>query len=395
MKILISTPNININISKVVGLLRKLNYLDSFWTTIYLPFKFKFFKKRYYEEINFKYVKFNFYKEIMRKLCIILNLKKFYYYDKNIFSVDAVNKDLDKKVSKYLSKNQNINIIYSYEDCSKKSFQVAKLKKIKTVYDLTSPYWLLKKNILDEELQLYPDWKLSSTEILTEEKCKIKDQEINLSDQIVVASSFTAKSLELFRDKKKLNIEVIPYGIDSPNKKIINKRKENEKFKILFVGRPTLSKGIQYLIQSLSKLDFPWEVEIAGSIPETPDQISQKLVSFFKDDRCKFLGQITNDKLLKKMNNNHVFLFPSMFEGFGQVLLEAFSCGLPVITTFNTGGYDIIEDGKNGFLTPIRDYKITTEVLNNFYNDDELRISIAENAYSSINNYSWQNYQKN
>ena len=93
------------------------------------------------------------------------------------------------------------------------------------------------------------------------------------------------------------------------------------------------------------------------------------------------------------MNNNHVFLFPSMFEGFGQVLLEAFSCGLPVITTFNTGGYDIIEDGKNGFLTPIRDYKITTEVLNNFYNDDELRISIR-NAYSSINNYSWQNYQK-
>ena len=174
MKILISTPNININISKVVGLLRKLNYLDSFWTTIYLPFKFKFFKKRYYEEINFKYVKFNFYKEIMRKLCIILNLKKFYYYDKNIFSVDAVNKDLDKKVSKYLSKNQNINIIYSYEDCSKKSFQVAKLKKIKTVYDLTSPYWLLKKNILDEELQLYPDWKLSSTEILTEEKCKLR-----------------------------------------------------------------------------------------------------------------------------------------------------------------------------------------------------------------------------
>ena len=47
------------------------------------------------------------------------------------------------------------------------------------------------------------------------------------------------------------------------------------------------------------------------------------------------------------------FLFPSLFEGFGQVLLESFSCGLPVITTFNTAGSDIIEDNKNGFLTQL------------------------------------------
>ena len=38
MKIVISTPNINLNISKVVGTLKKLNYLDTFWTTFYFPF---------------------------------------------------------------------------------------------------------------------------------------------------------------------------------------------------------------------------------------------------------------------------------------------------------------------------------------------------------------------
>ena len=52
-----------------------------------------------------------------------------------------------------------------------------------------------------------------------------------------------------------------------------------------------------------------------------------------------------------------------MFEGFGQVLLEALSCGLPVITTNNTAGLDIIDDGKNGFLTPIRDTKKTIELI--------------------------------
>ena len=65
---------------------------------------------------------------------------------------------------------------------------------------------------------------------------------------------------------------------------------------------------------------------------------------FFRDKRCKFLGQIPNHQLLLRMKKSHVFLFPSLFEGFGQVLLESFSCGLPVITTYNTAGPDIIED---------------------------------------------------
>ena len=146
MKILISTPNINLNIAKVVGTIKKLNYLESFWTTIIFPFKTNFFKKRYYEEIKFKFVKLNFFKEVMRKICVVFNLKKFYYHDESIFSPVSVSKDLDIKVANYISKNNMIDIIYSYEDCSKESFRVAKLNNIKTIYDLTSPYWRLKKN---------------------------------------------------------------------------------------------------------------------------------------------------------------------------------------------------------------------------------------------------------
>lgn len=395
MKIVITTPNLNPNRSKVISLLHSFNYLDSFWTTILFPIKLKIFKNRYYEKINFKYVKLNFFKEIMRIICTFLNLKKFYYKDENIFSVDSVYKNLDKKVAKYLNKKNNINIIYSFEDCSKESFIAAKTKNIKTIYDLTSPYWRLKKKILEEELKLCPEWNLSSTEMMSEKKCKIKDDELNLSDRVVVASSFAAKSLELFKPQKLKNVDIIPYGIDLPKTKILNKRKNNENFKIFFVGRPTLSKGIQYLINTLNQLDFPWEVEIAGSNPERPSEISGKLSNFLRDDRCKFLGQISNEDLLKRMRRSHVLLFPSLFEGFGQVLLEAFSCGLPVITTNNTAGPDIIEDGKSGFLTPIRDTKKTINILHNLYHYDEIRQSIADNAFLSLNKYTWKNYQKN
>ena len=395
MKIIISTPNINLNISKVVETFKRLNCLDTFWTTFFFPYKSKWFKKRNYKEIKYKFLKLIFFKEMMRKICIRLNLTKMYYKDDNIFSANSVSKDLDKKVANYLLKKSNkINIIYSYEDCSKESFKVAKQNKIKTIYDLTSPYWRFKKKILEEEIKLQPEWNLSSTEIMSSAKCINKDEELNLSDKIIVASSFTAKSLELFNSKKNLDIKIIPYGIEEPKEKIINDRKINENFKIFFAGRPTLSKGIQYLIQTLKETDFPWEIEIAGSIPEKPDKISNKMDLFFKDKRCKFLGQISNHELLDRMKKSHVFLFPSLFEGFGQVLLESFSCGLPVITTYNTAGPDIIEDNNNGFLTPVRDIEKTKEILNKLYEDDDLRKSIANNAYLSLKKFSWENYQK-
>ena len=240
---------------------------------------------------------------------------------------------------------------------------------------------------------MQPDWSLSTTEITSQNKCKNKDEEIALSDQIIVASSFTAKSLELFEQNIKSKINVVPYGITCPAKKIINKRHKNDKLKIIFAGKPTLSKGIQYLIQILDQLDLPWELEIAGSIPEKPHQISQKLDLFLKDPRCKFLGQIQNKNLLKKMRESHIFLFPSLFEGFGQVILEALSCGLPLITTNNTAGLDIIDDGKNGFLTPIRDTKKTIDIIYNLYQNEELRMSIAENGFIKASEFTWTKYQ--
>ena len=112
-----------------------------------------------------------------------------------------------------------------------------------------------------------------------------------------------------------------------------------------------------------------------------------------KDPRCKFLGQIQNKNLLKKMRESHIFLLPSLFEGFGQVLLEALSCGLPLITTNNTAGLDIIDDDKNGFLTPIRDTKKTINIIHNLYQNEELRLSIADNGFTRASDFSWTKYQ--
>ncbi len=387
MKIVISQPHGNQNTSEAVKSLEKFGLLDSFWTTIAFPFSFK---------IKLKKIRIRFLKEIFRRICIFLNLKKFYLYDENILSVHSISRDLDFAVSKYMSKNKNnINAIYTYEDCALNSFRFAKKNNIKTIYDLTAPYWLLTKKILKDELNLQPKWNLSSTEILntSSKKCANKNEEILLSDQIIVASSFTARSLELLNKNIKSKIKIVPYGITCPKNNKINKRHENEELKIIFAGRLTLSKGIQYLIKILQKIDFPWKLEIAGSVPEKPSEISEELNLFLKDPRCIYLGQIPNKKLVERMKNNHLFVFPSLFDGFGQVILEALSCSLPIITTNNTGASDIIDEGQDGFLTPIRDISKSVEILNKLYQNEDYRQTIAENAFLKANNFTWSRYQ--
>tara|TARA_B100000902_G_C27290493_1_gene906845 strand:- start:146 stop:625 length:480 start_codon:yes stop_codon:yes gene_type:complete len=152
MKIVISQPHGNQNTSATIKLLEKIRKLDTFWTTIAFPFKLKLFSNKFYD-IKFRKIKLRFFKELLRRLCIFLKLKKFYYYENSIFSINSIYRDLDDSVSKYLDIQKNkVNAIYSYEDCALNSFRVAKKHNIKTIYDLTAPYWLLKKKFLRKKL---------------------------------------------------------------------------------------------------------------------------------------------------------------------------------------------------------------------------------------------------
>lgn len=146
MKIVVSHPHGNINTIKVVTLFQKLKFLNSFCTTFLFPIKYFFFNNKNSSEISLKKIRIYFIKELFRLIFNFFHLKKLYFYENSYFSVNSVYKDLDLKVSKYLKKNfKNINVIYSYEDCSLNSFQFAKNNGIRTIYDLTSPYWRLKE----------------------------------------------------------------------------------------------------------------------------------------------------------------------------------------------------------------------------------------------------------
>ena len=87
-----------------------------------------------------------------------------------------------------------------------------------------------------------------------------------------------------------------------------------------------------------------------------------------------------------------MFVFPSLLEGMGLVVLEAMASGLPVITTPNGPG-DLVRDGVDGFVVPIRDVDAIVEKLEYLRAHPEDRLRMGQNARERAKEFTWEQYR--
>ena len=88
-----------------------------------------------------------------------------------------------------------------------------------------------------------------------------------------------------------------------------------------------------------------------------------------------------------------VFVFPTLIEGLGLVVLEAMASGLPVITTPNGPG-DVVRDGIDGFVVPIRDSGAITEKLEFLRAHPDRRAEMGRNARERALSFTWKEYRR-
>ena len=98
--------------------------------------------------------------------------------------------------------------------------------------------------------------------------------------------------------------------------------------------------------------------------------------------------------VLAEMERQDVLVFPSLFEGFGLVILEAMSRGLPVITTAHTAGPDFIADGNDGFLVPIRSAPAIAEKLELLHREPARLAAMREAARAKATARTWDAYRR-
>lgn len=187
-----------------------------------------------------------------------------------------------------------------------------------------------------------------------------EESEYAAADCITVPSIFSERT---FVDQgiSAQKIKRIPYGVNLNNFYPLGEQDPNE-FNVLFAGGMSLRKGIPYLLKAFQKLKHPnKKLVFAGAI--SPSLVALMRANKLWDENISLLGHLQQSQLREQMSKSHVLVLPSIEDGFGMVLAQAMACGCPVIATSNTGAEDIIDDGKNGFIVPIRNVSSLAEKL--------------------------------
>lgn len=298
--------------------------------------------------------------------------------------IDWVYASLDRHAAKHHL--QDIHAIYAYEDGAASTFAAAKQRDILCLYDLPILFYRASRDIQTEEAEHFPELA-PALQAVKEPIWKIerKEQEIHLADHIFVASSVTKKSLLEFGIKPE-KISVIPYG--SPVDYFHPMPKPDGQFRALFVGRVGPRKGVHYLLQAWQELKLPKAELMLIGINEFP---AGWLDRYGEDFR--YISSVPHAFLNQYYSKANVLVFPSLVEGFGLVLLEAMACGIPVITTPNTAGPDIIVDGAEGFIVPVRDVGALKEKLQWCYCHPEELAEMGRSARRKAERLTWELYR--
>ena len=348
-KIIISHATGNANVRALVkGVLEK-SFLNRYYTciavsenSIWVKLLAEFRKRSYTSEVlslTSTRPFFEFCRLVFQRLGIYFFIK----HEKGLFSIDKVNRNLDRYVSNKLKAG---DVIYGYEDSSLASFE--KLKKLgdgMCIYDLPIGYWRAMRELLEEERLRRPEWAITLTGFKdTDEKVARKDRELHLANLIYVASSFTKQTLQSYPGKL-ASVKVVPYGFPPiyPNRKYRTLSKE-DKLKLLFVGGLSQRKGIANVFEAVDSLDNVSLTVIGRKPVKDCKPLNDSL------EKHRYIESLAHSDILEEMRTHDILLFPSLFEGYGLVITEAMSQGTPVITTTRTCGADFIEDGINGWL---------------------------------------------
>lgn len=213
--------------------------------------------------------------------------------------------------------------------------------------------------------------------------CIIESGLFNISDKITsVASSVSQELIEYGLNP--IDIEVIGNGVDE-NLFCPIQNEFNEKY-ILYTGRLSYRKGLFDFIECGINICSQYpdiNFKLTGKGP-LADKLKKIVHESAYEDRFEFLGHVEKSKLIELYQNATLFILPSHYEGLPTTLLEAMSCGLPVIATSVSGNLDVIESGKNGILVPIKSPAKMAKAVSSLLDDKNLRIRLGVAARKTI-----------
>jgi alpha-maltose-1-phosphate synthase len=393
--ILLSHPTGNEFVRAALEAFDRAGMLGEFWTTVswdsnspinrILPPRFReILQRRSFPDAIRSRTRTIPLREMIRLLAGAIGVTS--EHETGAFSIDAVLRELDRKVAERLRKIDNGDAIYAYEDGALESFRAARDLGLKRIYDLPIGYWRVGQRIFAEEKEREPAWAPTLTGTLdSAEKLGRKDDELRLATRVIVASTFTKQTLGDAPSTAK--IDIVAYGAPPPISDEI--RRPASRLKVLFAGSLGQRKGLSYLLNAIEMLKDAVELTLLGRKAASGCAPLESAVR-----KHRWLPTLSHAGVLREMQSHDVLVLPSLFEGFGLVILEAMAQGTPVITTAHTAGPDVIENGIDGFIVPVRSAEAIAEKLDLLASDPERLMAMKSMAKQKAASRGWETYRQ-
>lgn len=213
------------------------------------------------------------------------------------------------------------------------------------------------------------------------------DREVEAADYVLVSSTFLRDDLAA-RGVPAGKLVVLPDGVDSRRfapPREARRREPGEGLRVLFSGVVSVAKGLQDLDAAVALCgeDVASCVAIGGTVDRAlPD----------RTPRIAYRGMVAHEEIVAAMRDADVFVLPSLGDTMPRVVMEALACGLPVVTTRESGCDHVIRDGENGFIVPAGDPAAIAMVLRRLAADPDAARAIGRAARRTAEAFTWERH---
>jgi len=302
-----------------------------------------------------------------------------------------------------------LKVLYDRNQCFQESVPCRSLQACDVVVGFDTSSWRLadraralnRQFILDRSIahpaalsrveremhRLYPAWCPPPRPRL---KCLVAAelQEHQLAQRIVVGGSFARDSL-LAEGIPLQKIIVNPYGVDWDRFSGLIGIDANRPLRFLFLGSHLARKGLPLLIdawESLRSQHGDTELWLAGPCGRRERGLIPDLPGL------RVLGQVARLDIPRLLSQTDVLVLPSLFEGFGLVLLEALAAGMPFIATPHTGAIDLPMKPQFGTIVPVGSVEALRAALKHYIDQPPDRSLVLSSSTLLRKHFSWSAY---
>lgn len=223
---------------------------------------------------------------------------------------------------------------------------------------------------------------------------KVSGNKVLKKASVIVVPSVHYKEYLANQNVSQKKIKVVPCGIDTSFFTPSTTTKDFKKtrgFDILYVGRINDQKGFDILLQAYPLVlhEHPETVLTVIGLCDQP-RYWRRIQKHLKqvETHVRFLGNLASEQLRDHYRKADLLAFPSLYESFGIVPLEAMSCGTPVVGTPVGVLTDLVRE--TGILVRREDPRSLAEALNKMLSNSELREKLGKKAFQAVSRkYSW------